>query len=238
MSYDGLYNEAPPPRVRFETIGEAWTLFQQQMGAWLGAGAMATAALFAFIGLSSGFFIVPLLATSAVSKEPNVGVALGGMFLGILLMTVGAVLLGGLLSAGFYRMAHKQVHLGTVAISDFFDIKDIFWPMLGMSFLVGLATSAASQFFAIPGLILGGLWMLAGPLIADRRMGIIQAMSASWRALQHDLIMASCYYLVVSLLATVGIFLLGIGIIFTMPLMYLGLALVYRDFFPDPVSDR
>jgi uncharacterized membrane protein len=239
MSYEIYEPDAPTtrPRVRFETISEAWALFQQQAGVWLGAGAISIVALFLLVGGVGGISILPVLLASAGGKEPNMGAALGGMVVGIVGLVVLATLVGGLLSAGLYRMALKQVRGETLSVGDLFQVGDIFLSMLGMSLLVGLATSIAAQFFYIPGLILGGLWMLAGPLIADRKLGVIEAMSESWKALQHELVMATCYYLVISLVASLGSLLLGIGMIVTLPLFYLGLALVYRDFFPDRVSE-
>jgi uncharacterized membrane protein len=159
------------------------------------------------------------------------------MLLGFLGLIVASVFLCGLLSAGFYKMALKQVRGRAISVSDLFDVKDIFWPMLGMSLVVGLAVGIGMQLMYIPGYILGGLWMLAGPLLVERRMGVFDAMGASWKALQPELVMAAFYYFVISLVASLGALVLLVGILFTLPLFYLGQALVYRDFFPDPVSD-
>lgn len=233
MAYDGLYDETPPPKVRFETLGEAWGLFQKQMAPWLAAGAIAMVALLAFLGISGAMFVLPQIAASSGGKEPNIGVVLGGMVTTILSMTIVLVLLGGVINAGFFRMALKQVRGETISVADFFDIRESFLPLLGMTLLVGMATSAASGLCYVPGLLLGGLWMLASPLIIERRMGAIEAMSASWRALQSELVMAACYYLVISLIASLGATVLLIGMVVTMPVFYLGIALVYKDFFPD-----
>ena len=135
-------------------------------------------------------------------------------------------------------MAIRQVRGESIALSDLWSATDCVGPMIGSSLLVGLAVSVGSQFFVIPGYILGGLWMLAGPLIADRKIGTMDALSASWKALQPELVMAAVYYFVISIVASLGILVLGIGAIATLPLFYLGLALVYRDFFPQEGSHR
>ena len=235
MSYD--YDDRPArplPKVRMETIGEAWTLFQQQAGVWLGAGALLFVAIFVVYG--GGLFA--LMAPFLTQKNPDPGLMIatifGGMFVLIILLSV----LGGALSAGMYRMAIKQVRGEPIGIADLWAATDCMGPMIGASLLIGLSVSIGSQFFVIPGYILGGLWMLAAPLIADRKIGVIEAMTTSWKALQPDLVMAACYYFVLSLVASLGVFVLGIGAIATLPLFYLGLALVYRDFFPHEESQR
>ena len=61
MSYD--FDEAPKPlpKVRMETIGEAWTLFQKQAGVWLGAGALLFLAIFGVMGVGAFAMVAPFL---------------------------------------------------------------------------------------------------------------------------------------------------------------------------------
>ena len=232
MAYD--YDEAPraSPKVRLETIGEAWTLFQQQSGVWLGAGALLFLAIFVVYGGGSFAMLAPFLG----KKEPDTGALIATLLGGSLVLVVLLLALSGILSAGMYRMAIKQVRGEPIALSDLWGATDCLGPMIGSSLLIGIAVSVGVNFFVIPGYLLGGLWMLAGPLVADRKLGAMEAMTVSWKALQPDLVMAAVYYFLISLVASLGVFVLGIGIIATLPLFYLGLALVYRDFFPDEGS--
>lgn len=234
MSYDYEDVSKPLPKVRLETIGEAWTLFQQQVGVWLGAGALLFLAIFGVMGGGAFAMVLPFLG----KKEPDPGVMIATLLGGYTVLIVVMMVLGGFLSAGMYRMAIRQVRGERIAISDLWSATDCVGPMIGASLLIGLAVSVGSQFFVIPGYILGGLWMLAAPLIADRKLGVIEAMTASWKALQPELVMAAVYYFVISLVASLGVLVLGIGAIATLPLFYLGLALVYRDFFPSEESHR
>jgi len=104
-------------------------------------------------------------------------------------------------------------------------------PLIGASILIGIGTQIGAMLCIIPGLILAGLWMLTLPLIVDKKMGVIEAMSASFNALKSDMLTATLFYLVLSLVAAIGALLCGVGALFTYPLFPLAIAIVYRDFF-------
>jgi hypothetical protein len=224
-----------PAKVRFETIGEAWRLLQQQMGVWVGAMCI-------YIAVTVGIYIVgslvilPIFLAIAPHGEGAGVIAVLGMFMSFFALIILVIAASSVMLAGLYRMAIRQVRGEMIAIGDLFSATDLAVPALIATLLVGLATMVGSLFCVIPAYIVHGLLMLTLPIIADRRLSPVDAMKASWNALQNDILMATLYVLVLGFVAGLGAVACGVGMVVTMPLFFLGTALVYRDFFIAPYT--
>jgi len=235
MATPGGYNPMAPgypaqPKIRFDAIGEAWNLFTQQMGAWIGAVLIAIAV---FIGIYIvGIVVVVGMMVGASGAGGNAGGAAAGLGM-LLFLAIYVIMLIAIcyLCAGMYRMALKQVRGQQISAGDVFAAGDTWLPVLGATLLVSIAVGIAYIFLVIPGLILGGLLMLTVPLVVDQRLGVMDAMQQSFNTLKSDWLMATLFYFVLCFLAGLGGVIFGIGIIFTLPLFFLGIAIVYRDFF-------
>lgn len=83
----------------------------------------------------------------------------------------------------------------------------------------------------IPALVISALLMFTYPLIVHGRLGVIEAMGRSWSALKGQFIMASLFQFVAYLVAGLGVLACCVGVLFTMPLYPLAVAVLYRDFF-------
>jgi uncharacterized membrane protein len=223
---------SPRPQLRFDAIGEAWRLFQQQMSTWI------VAEIVFMIGIALAYLVAILLfgltATifSGISKAIPIAVLAIPLsfFVPITVIVVGVQL--GL--AGMYRMAIKQMQGEQIAVGDLFSVTDVIGPLLVGSLLSALAISIGNIFCGIPGLIAAGLLMFTIPLIVDKRMQGIDAMKLSFETLKPDLVMATLFYVVVAVVGEIGMVGCGIGILFTLPLFFLSIAIAYRDFFIGP----
>ena len=225
----------PHARVRFDAIPEAWALLQQQMGTWV----LATLLMFAMIGAIYFVWLVSLgLVVGAMGGNkpggPPTDAAVGifvvsFIFLIIFVWVVRTVLLGGL-----FKMAVRQVRGELISAGDLFSTLDILPSLLGVTIVIGLAVCAGTILCVIPGLIVQGLLMLAEPLIVDQRIGVFESVSRSWDALKEDMLMATLFFIVLGVVAGLGAIACGVGILFTFPLLPLGIAIVYRDFFLGP----
>ena len=224
-----------PRRVRFETISEAWNLLTQQWGAWVGAMAIYLIIIFGLIGVFFGV-LVGVMGIGSSGAQPGqptdpaigVGMVIGYLVFWIITLVVSAYFMGGL-----YRMALKQVRGGTVAVGDLFSAGDSVGPLIATALLTALVTGIGAMFCYLPGIIAAGLLMLAFLIVLDQRVGAVEAMKRSWNTLKADLWMATAYYFVITLLASLGAYVCGVGMLFSFPLLFLGTALVYRDFFDD-----
>jgi hypothetical protein len=223
----------PQSRVRFETISEAWRLLQQQMGVWVGA-------MCVYLGVTLGIYAVGWIVLLPIfllvmphGDGPGFLGTLGmmGAFFALIIVVVAA---SSVMLAGLYRLAIKQVRGEPIALGDLFSAVDLAGPALLGTLLVGVATMIGAMFCIIPAYIVQGLLMLTLPIIADRRIGPLDAMKESWNALKSDALMATLYMLVLPFVAGLGSIACGVGVVVTMPLLFLGTALVYRDFFLAP----
>lgn len=218
-----------PGVVRFEAISESWGLFRQEMGSWI-------AVIIASLACQWGVSIIgngAQFATSAAVEAGGVDRDAGGLI--ILALTIGFFILGLLVQSyfagGLFRVACNQVRGGGVRVGDLFTVGDVFGRLVGGTILVGLCSGLGALFCILPGLMIAGRLMLTIPLIVDGRMGAIEAMGQSWNALKGQTWMATGFYLVTSILSGLGVLACCIGVIFTMPLYYLSIATVYRDYF-------
>lgn len=232
-SYPSGYT--PRPQIRFDAIGEAWRLFQQQMSTWIVATIVAGIGI-AIVGVVMYVLMGAMFFGAAATRGgAAAGFSIMGFFIGILMFAVyfAAIMVFG---GGLFRMAIKQVRGEAIAVGDIFTVTDVLPNLLVAAILTGLATAIASLFCVIPGFVVGGLLMLTIPLVVDRRMAAMDAMKASWDALKGDVVMATVFYLVVSIIAQLGAIACYVGLLFTLPLMPLSIAIVYRDFFLAPTA--
>lgn len=229
---DGGYSIPPPrPAVRLSVIGEAWGYFSREMGVWVLAVLLAgagNAAVNTMVGLPSG-------------KGVGFRVMLGGGFptggnraAGIT-QTVLSALINGFFLGGMIRMACKQVRGGRIGLGDLFGVVDCLPELALASVLISLATLAGFSCLVLPGFVVSGLLMLALPLVVDGRLGAVDAMGRSWRALKGQWLEASFVHFALALVAGAGAIFCCVGLLFTAPLYSLGVAILYRDFFPGKI---
>ena len=103
----------------------------------------------------------------------------GGLIAGILsVVTLG--ILAGPLVAGLYSMVAGRIRDGRRAeTGDVFSCMDRFWSFLGAAIVLVVLIGLASLTI-IGGVLLATIWIYVIPLMVDRRMGIYDAMAASY----------------------------------------------------------
>lgn len=222
------------PRINFDAIGEAFRLFQQQMGTWV----LAVLITFAIQG---GLYLVFVLAMQGLGmamiganrggSNAAAGAITGAAFGGFLVYYVVSLTVGALFYGGLFRMAVKQVRGEPIATGDLFSATDVLGSLIGASLLMGLAVAAGMALCVLPGLIIAGLLMFTIPLIVDQRVGALAAMGMSWNALKGEIVMAPLFLFVASMLASLGALLCGVGLLFSYPIFPLAVALLYRGTF-------
>ena len=103
----------------------------------------------------------------------------GGLIAGILsVVTLG--ILAGPLVAGLYSMVAGRIRDGRRAeIGDVFSCMDRFWSFLGAAIVLVVLIGLASLTI-VGGVLLATIWLYVIPLMVDRKMGIYDAMAASY----------------------------------------------------------
>ena len=234
MAYtDGPSDYRPPAQIRFEVIGEAWQKLQANMAPWILAALIQSVILGALMG---AFYVAVFAASFSAAmagkgqEDPglNIGLQLGGNAFGLGIQALQFPFLGGMV-----LMAIKQLRGQAIQAADIFAGFSQFGPLAIAGVLYGLGTQIGVIFCIVPGLLLAGLWMLTVPLIVDQNLDAITAMKTSLATLKSQMWPALGLYFVLSLVAGLGSFACLIGAIVTMPLLPLGLALIYKDFYPE-----
>ncbi len=225
-----------PARVRFDAIGQAWRLFLADAGTWIVASFIA---LVIIIGVAVAASVVASLFTGAADAltpgmDPAAMVArlsssvITQLFVGV--FTTVAVLVA---TAGFYRMAFRRMRGEQINAGELLNVGDVFPQLLVAGVLVHIIVSIGTLLCIVPGIIAAGLLMFTVPLIVERQMDAVSAISTSFRALGGDAVMAVVFYVVLTLISSAGILACCVGLLVTFPLYFLGVAFIYRDFFPD-----
>jgi hypothetical protein len=103
----------------------------------------------------------------------------GGLIAGILsILTLG--ILAGPLVAGLYSMVSRRIRDGRRAeIGDVFSCMDRFWTFLAAAIVLVVLIGLASLTI-IGGVLLATIWIYVFPFMVDRKMGLADAMTASY----------------------------------------------------------
>lgn len=152
---------------------------------------------------------------------------------GIITMLLGAASLGILLAplaAGLQMMYVRAARGERVASGDVFRYLNKTIPLLLAAVVLVVAVSIGLVLLVVPGLILLAWWMHVLPLMADRDLGLGEAMRASRTACaSQGLLLSVVFMLVVGFIGAVGGAAWGLGAIVTLPLSSGALAAAYAD---------
>jgi hypothetical protein len=96
-----------------------------------------------------------------------------------------------------------------------------------------------APFLALLGLVVSSLFIFVYPLIVDKQLTAVPAISTSCRAVWSNLGGIILTMILYGILACASMLACGIGTIFFTPVMYGALAILYRQIFPDrpPLND-
>lgn len=224
-----------PVTVQWEWLGQGWRLVSGQWQVWV------------------KIMLKPFLVILFVSV---IGAFLGSFFNDLANLAAN-LLLVYFLCAG-YQAAFKQVRNNKLTTGDFtywgnylsalaVYLLIYVLPSLGLGLLVWLleqanlltGNAARTNMFVVLLLALGlvvtlllqGALFFAVPLLIERQLGLNAALRESFAATKSHLLSFGLFSLVLGLLASSGVFLCLIGLLFTAPLLFTTMAVAYRDVF-------
>lgn len=224
------------PRVNFGWIGQAWALFRLQAGAWIGAIAIylliavllygALAYVFGMYAYFYALFTQRAHAATGLSLHDNLRFVLP---VKLISAPFQAILAGGL-----YRMALRQARGKTISATGIFSAFDVALPLIFVGLLIavlsGIVDLLRVRGLGVTGVLWVGLLMFAPLAIVDRRLSTPAAIMESLRLLRKQWLMAALFFLVLSYVSVLGMFVCGVGILATLPLQFLSLAVGYLSF--------
>lgn len=248
--------------VRFGHLTGAFKVAAQQQGTWIAILLLMMLASVALnFGVTMGMAILSTVIggtlTSLNAPEPVVaGSVLGCAFL--LVLAANAVIVGGLFRTACKQARGERIKvsdaslpirqfpqvvlaMGLVGLLAFLAVVlVILLVILPLGLLQaspetiqpGLGPLAA---LALAALAFGIVWsrlMLVIPLVVDGDERAIAAIRKGWVALRGRTFAAVVFHTLAAMFSVLGAILLGFGLLLTLPVYYVAVALVYRDHFP------
>ena len=148
---------------------------------------------------------------------------------GSVLFVLPGMLLAGLLVAGLQHMAFRQLRGQQPTLLDLFWGFSRFADAAPLLIVVMLLVAIGSMLCVVPGILLGAWYVLAFPLMVEHGIGWSEAMTESKRLVGRDLRGYVAFTLVVGFVTTLGAYICGVGLLLTLPLGVLAVAVAYRD---------
>jgi len=154
-----------------------------------------------------------------------------------MLLSFGVALAGGFVSyvinAGLILFAIKRAAGDpSASFDDLFACFPIFWKIVGLNVLQAVLILVGLFLFVLPGIYLMVAYLMALPLVAERGLGIWEALETSRQALTHCWFRMLGMSLLLGLVVAVGgVLTAGIALIWLLPFMGLCFGVAYREIF-------
>ena len=222
--FSGTPPNPPRQEIDFSVIGEGFNMLFANWKAYVIPGLIIM-----IVNIPS--FIVsfwPLIATM-MGNEPSTEAQVGSALLQLVL-SLGAALVSIFLYPGIVQYTLKVVRREPVSTDDlWFGFRDPLG-MFAVQFIAGLVTMVGVIGCCIGVMFTGGLMMFALPHKVATGQTASESVSLSWNMLKSSWLMAGLFYFVVIILSVIGEIACYVGLVLTMPLMYILPTLVYCQF--------
>lgn len=228
-------------KLSFELVREGWGLVRSRWNLWIPAMLVWFAILLSLDQLerrigSAGLISLTGLLGKGISLLVNAFLTGGMVQIALKQVRGEAPVLGDLFSGGRFFL--------TIATREVLMSLSVFVPTVLVMFLPYFDRGLGSGGFLVGAVVIGliGLvalavmavrWMIADVLIVDQGMGAWEALGESWRALSLDSGTVVLIGLALMGLQIPGFLTCGIGLLFTLPLVWVVPVLVYRHYYPN-----
>jgi hypothetical protein len=201
-----------------EVISEAWALTSGNKSTIV----LMCLATFAILT------ILTFILGKIFSLDTDSGKGIIGSLIGMIPFIVSAPLYGGISMAGILIARGDSSEVN-------FSLLTRYLPQMGslalVAFLYNLATTIGFLFLILPGIYLSVTLIFAWPLVIDKKQKPVEALLFSLREtnrnfLQVFLAMIACFFI-----NLIGALLLGVGLIWTIPMTTIANGLLYEKIF-------
>jgi uncharacterized membrane protein len=135
------------------------------------------------------------------------------------------------LAAGLLMLCIKLAVGVPVEATEVFKYFKKVLPLVGATLLVYVLIILGTCLLILPGIYLAIAYSLAIQLVVEKNLGIWEALETSRKSITHHWFSLFGLYIVLVLIVIVSIIPLGIGLIWTLPFLYLVVGIVYRTIF-------
>jgi uncharacterized membrane protein len=221
--------------VDTSAISEGWQILSSNLGVWIGATVIAGIIAIVYSQIT-GLVTNRMMPDPTTVDPSNMMPYIAGMLPAISIGNFLGIPLNAFLYGGFTAMGLNQLRRGTVSIGDLFSAGPYMIQLMIFSFILQFV-SFAYLLCCIPGLILNGLMLFALPLMIERKMNALEAISTSWNALKGQIGSLVVLMILLSLLILVSAIPCGLGLLVTLPLWVMTVMVLYNRFFPADGSN-
>jgi len=138
---------------------------------------------------------------------------------------LGSVLLGlliGPMHVGYMKMMEKQRNGQPIEFGDVFKGFDEFGPALVVFIIGSVIIMIGLALCVIPGLLVAPILPVALYLVAKGQKDGVQAIKDAWRLVNAHLLICAITMIVLTIVASLGLILCGVGFFVTLPLLNIG----------------
>lgn len=135
------------------------------------------------------------------------------------------------LGAGFMMIGLKRVVGAPVSATEVFGYYHKTLPLFGTLLLMYVMIAIGFCLLVLPGIYLSIAYYMAMPLVIEKNLSPWQALEASRKAITHHWFRIFGLGIVLMLIFMLSMLPLGIGMIWTMPMLMIAYGIIYRNMF-------
>lgn len=196
-----------------KTRGAKWTIHLSFLYAFL-----------VMMGLMIGLVFLSTLLTE-VTEDPS-GNAVLPLVIQVVVNLIMLPMMAGIMILGIKRSVEAPIKAGSI-FAYFSKVIPLFLTMILMYIMIIIGF----LLLVLPGIYLSVAYYMAMPLVAEKGMSPWQALETSRKAITRRWFSVFAFFIILSIIVFISAIPLGIGLIWTMPLMIIAFGILYRNMF-------
>jgi len=146
----------------------------------------------------------------------------------VVLVSLGSIIIHVIVNMGIISALIKMVDGSKPVFTDIFRVVNPFWRYLGASVLYAILVTVGVILLIIPGIILSLSLQFYTYLIIDQNLSAFNGLWRSWEITKGSRWKLFGLALLLGLINMAGFLLLGVGLLWSIPISMLSIAYVYR----------
>ncbi len=142
---------------------------------------------------------------------------------------VGHFLVGGPLATGLFIATRRRMLEGKVEIADLFSGFNLFVDSLMVCLVVTVFEFVGFLLFILPFFFVAAFYLFPYMFLADRRLSFWDALEASRKTAERDILGYVVFVFLLVLLNLVGLMLAGVGLLITIPVSVAAITAAYGE---------
>ena len=219
------------PGIYFDFINDAWSMVMKNMGVYV-VGALIVLVISQVVNLPFSFLNNQIIYGSPIGQpKPGEFPSFTPVMVPLLMLSLLIpISVGQVMNIGLSLCALEEADTGSTSVNTLFGGFRHFFSVAATSILYILAIYVGVLLCIIPAFYVAGVFAFA-PIIAAREgLGPIQSMQRSFEMLKPYAWANFGFLFLASLINVLGVIACCVGLLWTTPIMYIGLALHYREF--------